>query len=206
VTTVCARAREASSARLDGEDDDADRALLATHLPRCAACREHADRLAAATRHARLAPSATVPDLSSTIVREAGDALVGRATARRERLGQLRAVLTLAGLVQVVLAVASLPASGAHSGRDLAALELALGASFLVAAARPHLARGLVPVIALVALASLGTVVLEIAAGGTALLGELTHLVPVVALPVTRAIADHGDRPAPPPRRIGATT
>lgn len=206
MTTVCARAREASSARLDGEDDDTDRALLAAHLPRCAACREHAQRLAAVTRHARLATSAPVPDLSSAIVRAAGDELVGRAAARRERLGQLRAVLVLAGLVQVVLAVASLPANGAHSGRDLAALELALGASFLVAAARPHLARGLVPVIALVAVASLGTVVLEVAAGGTALLGELTHLVPIVALPVTRAIAAHGDRPAPPPRRIGATT
>lgn len=206
MSTACARARDALSARLDGEDDDADRTLLEAHLPRCADCRGHAERLAAATRQVRLAAPAEVPDLSAAIVRTAGDRLAGRAAVRHERLGQLRTVLSLAGLVQVVLAIGSLAASGAHSGRDLAALELALGASFLLAATRPHLAGGLVPVIGLVTLASVATVVVEVAAGGVSLLSELTHLVPVVALPVARAIAAHDDGAGRTAGRMGAVT
>jgi predicted anti-sigma-YlaC factor YlaD len=53
---VCDRAREYSSRSLDGELSDFERALLETHLERCAACRAYTVELAEIVTRLRVAP------------------------------------------------------------------------------------------------------------------------------------------------------
>ena len=53
---VCDRAREYSSRSLDGELSEIERALLETHLERCAACRAYSIELAEIVTRLRVAP------------------------------------------------------------------------------------------------------------------------------------------------------
>jgi predicted anti-sigma-YlaC factor YlaD len=53
---VCDRAREYSSRSLDGELSDFERALLESHLERCAACRDYSVELAEIVTRLRAAP------------------------------------------------------------------------------------------------------------------------------------------------------
>lgn len=58
---VCDRAREYSSRSLDGELSDFERALLETHLERCAACRDYSLELAEIVTRLRVAPLESLP-------------------------------------------------------------------------------------------------------------------------------------------------
>jgi anti-sigma factor RsiW len=58
---VCDRAREYSSRSLDGELSDFERALLETHLERCAACRAYSVELTEIVTRMRVAPLETLP-------------------------------------------------------------------------------------------------------------------------------------------------
>lgn len=58
---VCDRAREYSSRSLDGELSDFERALLETHLERCAACRAYTVELAEIVTRLRVAPLESLP-------------------------------------------------------------------------------------------------------------------------------------------------
>jgi predicted anti-sigma-YlaC factor YlaD len=84
-----------------------------------------------------------------------------------------------------------------HLGRDLGALELALGIGFLVAAYQPHRAAGVLPIAAVAAGVVVVAVAIDLIAGRTSLLAELTHLselVGVVALwALTRRLPDRPD-------------
>jgi predicted anti-sigma-YlaC factor YlaD len=185
----CAATRAAMSARLDDEATDHELELLAEHLPGCAACRDHEVSLRTLARRSRLAAAAEVPDLSADIVRATADAVAGRARRRTERRQQLQVVLGLAAVVQVGLAVVALVTTTTHGVRDLAAVELALGLSFGVAAWRPRHAAGMVPLVALVAAASVVVGAAEVVTGASRLVAELAHLLPLVTLPVIRALA-----------------
>jgi anti-sigma factor RsiW len=58
---VCDRAREYSSRSLDGELSDFERALLETHLERCAACHAYSVELTEIVTRMRLAPLEALP-------------------------------------------------------------------------------------------------------------------------------------------------
>jgi ferric-dicitrate binding protein FerR (iron transport regulator) len=58
---VCDRAREYSSRSLDGELSDFERALLETHLERCAACRAYSVELTEIVTRLRVAPLEALP-------------------------------------------------------------------------------------------------------------------------------------------------
>jgi anti-sigma factor RsiW len=58
---VCDRAREYSSRSLDGELSDFERALLESHLERCAACRAYATELGEIVSRLRVAPLEAIP-------------------------------------------------------------------------------------------------------------------------------------------------
>jgi len=59
---VCDRAREYSSRSLDGELSDFERALLETHLERCAACRAYSVELTEIVTRMRVAPLEALPE------------------------------------------------------------------------------------------------------------------------------------------------
>jgi len=60
----CTECREALSARLDGEEDAAERVAIDVHLAPCATCRWFADEAARVTRLARTAVSTQEPEVT----------------------------------------------------------------------------------------------------------------------------------------------
>jgi predicted anti-sigma-YlaC factor YlaD len=191
------------SARLDGEPGPLDDAVVEAHLVGCEACRDHAAGLA------RLEPL-----VAAFVARPTGDGTAevlagawGRAGAAAApppaRLLGLQRLLGLAAVVQAVLAVTTLlrvvDPAGTHVGGDLGAYELAAAVGLATAAWRPRLAAGVLPMVGLAAVAGLGLLVSDLAAG-LGVVGELRHLVLVVAcwpLVVLARTADHGVRPLP---------
>ncbi|BCB77378.1 hypothetical protein Pflav_037880 [Phytohabitans flavus] len=93
----CDEFREALSARLDGEDDPAERAVTDAHLAGCAACRQWFDAAAQVTRMVR----------TSVVTHEVkvSDAVLAAAPGRRRArlLGAVRVALGALGVVQFLL-------------------------------------------------------------------------------------------------------
>ncbi|GAA5179811.1 zf-HC2 domain-containing protein [Rugosimonospora acidiphila] len=150
----CGRWREALSARLDGEEDPDQAALVDAHLAECADCRRWLDDAATVTRLARLGPVPPVPGVPDSVL---------DAAPRRRRIGWaavLRMALGAIGAGQILLGVAqiagstmagAMPASemeGAsvdHLVHESAAWNLAVGAGFLFIAWRRSRPSGVVP-------------------------------------------------------------
>ena len=176
----CADAREAVSARHDGEPSPIDIEVVDQHLDGCEACARYAGQLGVVSRRARVAAAESVPDLTEPIL-----ARVAAAQPAGRRVRELRWLVGLAGLVQVAVAVPALLGTigvDQHLGRDLGALQLALAVGFLLAAWQPARAIGVLPVAAVVAVVAVVTAGIDVAAGAATLTAELTHLSEVVGV------------------------
>lgn len=178
----CSAVRDAVSARFDGEDAPLAGAEVERHLTGCGSCAAFESGLAPLARRTRVVAAAPVPDVTAQVL-AAVEADRLHAPDRRRR--ELRLLVGLAGLVQVVLAVASLGAvegASAHLVHELAALQLALGLGFLLAALQPRRAPGVLPIAVVVVAATLVAAVVDVVLGRVTLVGELTHLAEVVGV------------------------
>lgn len=174
---TCESFREALSARLDGQDAPLRLDAVRAHLVGCAECRAYEDgalRIDLAVAAARAKP-----------VRDGTPDVLAAAAAGRDREqsdARLRGLLGLAALAQLVLAVTTVTGlAGVHLAADLAVYELAAAGGLAAVAWRPSLAAGLLPTVALAAVAGLVVAVLGVV-GGTGLAPELPHLVLAVAV------------------------
>jgi predicted anti-sigma-YlaC factor YlaD len=154
----CARWRELVSARLDGEDDPADRPLVEEHLAGCADCRAWLDQAATVNRLTRTGVTTAVPDLTGAILGALPDTL---APARRRPVkAVLYVALAVVGAVQLILGLAQvgggavngqvhagLDATPGHLWHESAAWNVAVGAAFLFLALRRSRPTGLVPML-----------------------------------------------------------
>ena len=173
---TCRAVREALSARVDGEDHPLPDDEVERHLDACAACTDHLDDVVALGRRLRVGGAVDVPDLTAPILVALADDRAAMATGWTTRL---RGLVALAGAVQLALALPALVGvvgPDVHLGRDLAALQLALGVGFLVAAWQPSRAAGLLPVAGVVVVVTLLTVSIDVAAGAASLAAEAAHL------------------------------
>jgi len=149
---ACERWRDMISARLDGEDNPADRPLVDEHLAGCAGCRQWLDRAAAVNRLTCMSTATPVPDLTASIMAAIPPAPLTR--------GRLYLALAAVGAVQLILGLTQVGggASGAHvhTGLDAtpghlwhesAAWNVAVGAGFLVIGLRRSRPSGLVPML-----------------------------------------------------------
>lgn len=179
---ACAPVREALSARLDDEDAVLPADEVDHHLAACTACRRFATALPAVNRRVTVGGADAVPDLTAPIlVALAAD---GAGTPDR-RVLDLRVVVALAGVVQLVLAVPVLlgtTTAFTHVGRDLGAVELALGVGLLLAAIQPRRAAGVLPIAAVAAAVATVGGVIDLVTGRASVLAELTHLTEVVGV------------------------
>ncbi len=149
--TQCEQVREQLSARLDGEEDEADRArraLVDTHVAGCAECAQWWDRVRMVTRMARTSAALPTPALSA----EALDSVLAAApagpprTARSVRAARvLRLALLAVGLAQFFLGIAQIanlagiadththdggvPVSSGHLWHESASWNVAIGAA-----------------------------------------------------------------------------
>jgi predicted anti-sigma-YlaC factor YlaD len=104
-----------------------------------------------------------------------------------------RLALTFVGLFQLGLALPALlfgadVAASLHVAHELASWEVALGVGFLVAAARPARAYGMVPLVAVLVACLLSTTALDVV-DGHAGAAESLHLVELVGLAFLWALA-----------------
>jgi predicted anti-sigma-YlaC factor YlaD len=227
---ICADCRDALSARADDELALAETEAVDRHLGKCAACRWWAVAVDAMARWSQLAAAEAAPDLSGSILAAVDDqadrrrAVAGRIPAaaalagpgRDHRaawldspMGVSRLGLVLVGLVQLCYAIPGLAGddSGApvHIAREQGSWMLALAFALLVAAWRPSHVEGLVPFVAALAVGLATTAVLDIAAGNTSSVREVSHLAAIIGLGLLwaiRSMARHGgtwrDRPSVP--------
>lgn len=184
-TVACIATREALSAILDGETPPVGDAAVDRHLADCTACSRYARRLDEAGRRLAIARAEPVPDNTATILA----ALATEAQDDR-RIRDLRVLVGLVGILQLVAGVTVLlgSAGALHTGRELAALQLAIGAGLVLAALQPWRADGLLPVmVVLVAIMAVVGVV-DVVSGVASLAAELTHVAELVGVLALRGL------------------
>jgi predicted anti-sigma-YlaC factor YlaD len=192
----CADARQAVSAALDDELNDIESQALAAHLARCAECRRHRARLSELQRATRVRSADDVPDLVAPIM-----AAVTLPSPQRGRdLEWVRYVLLAIGLTQLVLA---LPAfllgeeSGAsvHAARELGSFDLALAVGLVVAAWQPRRAAGLLPFVAVLAVATTISATTDLVGGRASIADEAHHVLDLVGLALLWLATRIGETP-----------
>lgn len=179
----CTDARTAISARLDGEDLPRDASVLHAHLAGCADCRAWETEASRLHRRTRVGTAPVVLDLTARVL--AATATTSGSPASPDLA--LRVGLALVALVQIGIAApalllgedAGLPA---HTARHLGSFAVALGIGFLVAAWRPGLAAGLLPVAAALAALIVVTSILDVVSGRAAATNETAHTTELVGL------------------------
>jgi len=202
----CNRAREALSAMADGEDPAVAAHRLDRHLLACEPCRAFFAGLPSISLDEGRTDLASVgeppPDLPARIVarlereRLAGPAAASSGpdrTAARQPVSIWRIGLVALGIGQFLAALPALAgrmnADVLHANHDLAAIELALSACFVLAAFRPRQAAGFVPLLAAVVGFLSLVAIADVAAGRIAATSELPHLVDALALVMLVAVA-----------------
>src|SRR4051794_27575726 len=176
----CDEAREAMSARLDGEP--VDEATLDLHLEDCSRCAGWLSAAHAVTRRARLLPVPEVPDLTEQIV----------AAVQADRLQPRRsgtaftqfALLSVAGL-QLAVALGILLSghdheAPVHVAHEMGSFNVALALAYLITALQPFRAGGLLPFAGVVAGLLAVTAATDLAGHQTHPSEELPHLLAVV--------------------------
>jgi predicted anti-sigma-YlaC factor YlaD len=174
----CDRAREAISARIDGEDPGGPAGALDAHLADCQACRGWQQRAHVMTRRARLGGPFLDHDLSDQVL-----AAVSPVPAQRRRLA-LRAALLAASLGQLAVTVPLLilghdQDAGRHAAHELGSFDLALAIAFAVGAIRPALSAGLAWTCGIAAAGLAGTAIADLIGGQAIGADEAQHLIAV---------------------------
>jgi predicted anti-sigma-YlaC factor YlaD len=187
----CDVAREALSARLDGEREPVPSRRVDEHLATCAGCRDWLSR--AQAQSGWLRPSTTadplhLPSIDHTLLAQPGNQPTGIQRPVRQ---WPRWALALAGFAQIILAAAQgfgadlgITAAGhestsAHLVNESTAWSLALGVVMVLAALRPRAAAGLAGVAVVFTAVLTGYVVADSVAGAVTPLRVISH-VPVL--------------------------
>ena len=188
---TCDHVREAVSAVLDGEDSPLDADVIESHLAGCAECRAFAVRAHSLHRSLRMSAAPAVPDLTGPIL-SAIDADRRPAATYGSDLA-LRLALVVLAIAQIAVGIPALLGADSgvpvHDARHLGSFGLALAVGFLFAAWRPERIGGLLPVVAALVACLLGTSLLDIVAGRTAVVSEVSHVTEIAGLLVCWLLA-----------------
>lgn len=178
------QARAELSAWLDGEQSGELAEPLAEHLAGCASCRQWRRATEAVTTQVRRAPIPMAPDRTEAILAAVLADQRPRRRARGRFLFQIRAGLAAVAAAQLALfIVPSLLLGNAgggapvHASHELGAFELALAVGFVLAAFRPSLAKGMLPLAGVVSGTLIVLAFVDSALGYTTLSTEAPHLV-----------------------------
>jgi predicted anti-sigma-YlaC factor YlaD len=175
----CDMAREAISARIDGEDTGLPDDVLDVHLASCAACRDWQQRAHGVTRRARLGGLFLDRDLSPRVQAAFPPAVAGPRQVFVQRAG-----LAVVAIAQLAITVPLLifghdHDAGAHAAHELGSFDLALAVAFAVGAIRPALSAGLAWPCGIAAAGLAGTAIADLIGGQTIGADEAQHLIAV---------------------------
>jgi RNA polymerase sigma-70 factor (ECF subfamily) len=214
----CEVAREALSARIDGEREPVPATRVEEHLKTCQECCAwyvHADEHA---RRLRIHTARAGHDMSPSILMSAGIERVGRSqrwSVWLRRLG-VRYALIGVGMIQLAVAAAQMggadfgmlamtahqpgATSGAHLMNETTAWSLALGVGMIVTGAWPAAAAGVVSILGIFVAVLSWYVVEDAMAGRVTDIRMLSHLPVVVGAVLAVAVyrTAREDRRTPP--------
>ncbi len=198
----CDRIREAISARLDGEEPGVPDRLIDEHVAECPSCNGFLDGVQRLNPELRVLPSPVMRDLTPGVLASIGET---EPAFQRRLAMRLRAGLVLAAVVQIVLAIPALllghdDGGPVHLARHEGSFEVALAASFLLAAWRPARAAALTVVVGALMVCMVVTASVDLGLGHTTFVDELDHL-PLIAGYLMMWPLTHPFRAAP--REVG---
>ncbi len=188
----CDTAREALSARLDGEADAVSPDALEAHLADCATCRAWYEQAASLNRLLRVSVATEQPDITDIVLSK-----VVLPRRGRWRL-PLKAALIMVAIAQLTIGVSSLftpvgmPTSMAvsqHMDHESAAFNLAFGVILLLVGFNTRRAATQVPVLASFVLVLGVASVFDLADGAVDWARLATHLPVVLGLILTAALS-----------------
>ena len=178
----CDRAREALSARIDGEDPGVGVEALEQHLDGCAACAGWREALLGLAGRLEAADDPD-PALRRAVLERLARERAAQEDRRAQRaLRPLRVALGVVALVQPALVVPALLSGPAHDARELGSWHLALAVGFLFAAIRPSRAWGMLPLVAALAGGLVITACVDVLQGNARPGEEVAHAVDLVGL------------------------
>jgi len=183
----CHSAREAISARIDGEDPGLPGSALGAHLANCADCREWQQRAHELTRRARLGGPFLERDLTAQVLAAAPPVRAGRRRFARGTGMTQRGGLVAVALAQLAITVPLLilghdHGAGAHAAHELGSFDLALAIAFAIGAIRPALSAGLAWPCGVAAAGLVVTAVVDLIDGQTIGADEAQHLIAVAGV------------------------
>jgi predicted anti-sigma-YlaC factor YlaD len=205
------RVRAELSARLDSEQSAELAGPLAQHLAGCAACQQWQQAAEQVTVRVRRAAGRAAPDRAEQLLAAIIADQAPRRRPRRVRRIRLevRTGLAAAALAQFVLIVPALLFGNAgggtpvHASHELGAFDLALAVGFAVAAVRPALARGMLPLAGAAAAALAVLSVADSALRYTTLTAEAPHLITLAGAVLLFVLARAGRHDAGRPWPAG---
>jgi predicted anti-sigma-YlaC factor YlaD len=173
----CDRAREAISARIDGEDPGIPDEVLAAHLADCAECRAWEQRAHVVTRRARLGGAFLDHDLTDRVLAAVPPAPPRRALRLTQRTGLVAVAVAQFAITVPLLILGHDHGADVHAAHELGSFDLALAIAFIVGAIRPALSAGLAWPCTIAAGSLVGTAVIDLIAGQTIGIDEAQHLI-----------------------------
>jgi predicted anti-sigma-YlaC factor YlaD len=205
------RVRAELSARLDGEQSTALALPVAEHLTGCAACQQWQQAAEKVTVRVRQAPGRAAPDRTEQLLAAVIADQAPRRRPRRVRRIRLEARTGLAAvaLAQFMLIIPALVFGHAGGGtpvqasHELGSFNLALAVGFAVAAVRPALARGMLPLAGVAAAALAVFAFTDSAMGYTTPIAETPHLITLAGAVLLFVLARVGRRDAGRPWSAG---
>jgi len=179
----CEQIRAAISARLDGESTAAEAELVRAHVSGCGECAGFEARAEVLHRRIRVTPAPQMSDMTDRVVA----AVAGDATGRQRlwRQWQLtRVALAAVAVGQLLLAAPVLlfghdEQAPTHIAHEIGSFGFAIAIGLLLAAYRPRLAAGMLPIVGIIAGLLLLTAGSDLALGRTQLADETPHLLDV---------------------------
>ncbi|MGV9712903.1 zf-HC2 domain-containing protein [Gordonia sp. NPDC003424] len=190
-------AREALSARIDGENEGVPAARVDQHVAGCAECRAwYATATAQAETMSAVAPGPSA-DPTDAILTRVAQARPSSTQRRRERLSDnvVRIGLTCAGVAQIIVAMLQMTGDdfgmmsghagttdGTHLMNETTAWAMALGVCMVVAAWWQRALAGLLVVLTVFTVVLAGYVISDAVDGEVTLARILSHLPVLVGL------------------------
>ncbi|MFD4366990.1 zf-HC2 domain-containing protein [Rhodococcus sp. NPDC058521] len=214
----CSLAREALSARIDGEREPVPSARTDEHLDSCAQCRAWYASTTALTRELRVGSAVRTPDLTSDILDAVG-VPVPRTRPQRAlrwvtRDHPWRAALAVIALAQIGLGVAQVAGIGhdhssdamdmgssamtGHLFNESTAWNIAVGVGFLIAACRPAATAGLMPMLATFTVLLAAFVITDSIAGQVTVERVASHAAIAIGVLVCVMVRRREKRPSSP--------
>lgn len=177
IDVTCNHFRELISARLDGELDGDDAAMLTDHLAGCSSCAAYEDQAEAQRRAFRLNAAEQLSDVELSRPSVVGS--LAAVSFLRWALFVIGGTLIALNAVNLVFTV---DAVDQHLGRHDAVFGTALGIGMVTVAWKPQRAIGLVPLTSAITVLMGVAAVRDLADSQTSMISEATHVIEFAGL------------------------